>query len=143
MLFGKKKRRIQRILVVEDEPLVAFDAEHLLADSGFEIVATTDLVSEGLSVVNSDAPIDLVLVDVSLSDGSGIDVARAARQRGIPVIFVTGACPDGAREFALGCLAKPYPQRDLLAAIEALETLLDGKSPRKLPNSFSLFARLA
>lgn len=143
MLFGKKKRRIQRILVVEDEPLVAFDAEHLLADSGFEIVATTDLVSEGLAAVNSDAAIDLVLVDVSLSDGSGIDVARAARQRGIPVMFVTGACPEGARELAVGCLAKPYPQRDLLAAIEALETLLEGKTPRKLPGSFSLFAKLA
>lgn len=139
MLFGKKKRRIQRILVVEDEPLVAFDAEYLLADSGFEIVATTDLVSEGLAVVNSDAVIDLVLVDVSLSDGSGMDVARAAHGRGLPVLFVTGACPDGARDVAIGCLAKPHPQRDLLAAIEALETVLDGKTPRKLPGSLSLF----
>lgn len=142
MLFGKKKRRIQRILVVEDEPLVAFDAEHLLADSGFEIVATTDLVSEGLAVVNSDVAIDLVLVDVSLSDGSGIDVARAAHDRGLPVLFVTGACPDGARDVAIGCLAKPYPQRDLLAAIEALETVLDGKTPRKLPGSLSIFPRV-
>jgi DNA-binding response OmpR family regulator len=142
MLFGKKKRRIQRILVVEDEPLVAFDAEHLLADSGFEIVATTDLVSEGLAVVNSDAAIDLVLVDVSLSDGSGMDVARAAHARGVPVLFVTGACPDGAREVAVGCLAKPYPQRDLLAAIEVLETIQEGKTPRKLPGSLSLFAAL-
>jgi DNA-binding response OmpR family regulator len=142
MLFGKKKRRIQRILVVEDEPLVAFDAEHLLADSGFEIVATTDLVSEGLAVVNSDVAIDLVLVDVALSDGSGMDVARAAHARGVPVLFVTGACPEGAREVAAGCLAKPYPQRDLLAAIEALETVLEGKAPRKVPGSLSLFGKL-
>ena len=141
MLFGKKKRRIQRILVVEDEPLVAFDAEHLLADSGFEIVATTDLVSEGLAVVNSDAAIDLVLVDVSLSDGSGMEVARAAHERAIPVLFVTGACPDGGRDVAFGCLAKPYPQRDLLAAIEALETVLEGKTPRKLPGSLNLFSQ--
>jgi CheY-like chemotaxis protein len=143
MLFGKKNRRIQRILVVEDEPLVAFDAEHLLADSGYEIVATTDLVSEGLAIVNSDVAVDLVLVDVALSDGSGIDVARAAHGRGVPVLFVTGSCPEGAREFAAGCLAKPYPQRDLLAAIEALETLLGGKTPRKLPGSLSLFAKTA
>ncbi|MFZ3483309.1 response regulator [Sphingomonas sp. 3-13AW] len=143
MLFGKKNRRIQRILVVEDEPLVAFDAEHLLADSGYEIVATTDLVSEGLAVVNSDVAVDLVLVDVALSDGSGIDVARAAHGRGVPVLFVTGSCPEGAREVAAGCLAKPYPQRDLLAAIEVLETMLGGKTPRKLPGSLSLFAKTA
>ncbi|MFV0623118.1 response regulator [Sphingomonas sp. ac-8] len=140
MLFGRKKRRIVRILVVEDEPLVAFDTEHFLTDNGFEIVATTDLVSEGLALVNGDAAIDLVLVDVNLADGSGIDVARAAKERGMPVLFVTGTCPDGGREVASGCLGKPYPQRDLVAAIEAIETVLEGKTPRKLPASFNLFA---
>ena len=35
MLFGKRERRIRRILVVEDEPLIAFDTEYLLSDAGY------------------------------------------------------------------------------------------------------------
>ena len=35
-MFGRKKRQIERLLLVEDEPLVAFDNEHALSDAGFE-----------------------------------------------------------------------------------------------------------
>ena len=42
MLFVKRKRLIERILLVEDEPLVAFDTEHFLTHEGFEVVATVD-----------------------------------------------------------------------------------------------------
>jgi DNA-binding response OmpR family regulator len=144
MLFGKKKRRIERLLVVEDEPLVAFDTEHFLDAEGFEIVATVDTVADALRVIGEeDQEIDLVLVDVSLSDGSGIDVAQAAHERGFPVLFVTGNCPGEARALAAGCLSKPYPQRDLLAAIDAIEAVTEGKKPKRLPNSFSLFKKAA
>lgn len=139
MLFAKKKRLIERVLLVEDEPLVAFDTEHFLAGEGFEIVATVDSVADGLAAIESEEAIDLVLVDVELSDGSGIDVALAAKERGMLVLFVTGHCPGEARELAAGCLAKPYPQRDLLAAIVAIEAVRAGKKPGKLPVSFSLF----
>jgi len=145
MLFGgKKKRRIERLLVVEDEPLVAFDTEHFLDAEGFEIVATVDTVAGALRVIAKEGQdIDLVLVDVSLSDGSGIDVAQAAYAKGFPVLFVTGNCPGEARALAAGCLSKPYPQRDLLAAIEAIEAVADGKKPKRLPGSFNLFAKAA
>ncbi len=140
MLFGRKKRRITRILVVEDEPLVAFDTEHFLGSEGFEIVATTDSAASASATITAGAAIDLVLADVNLSDGSGIDVARTAHEHGIPVLLVTGACPEAARIYAAGCLAKPYPQRDLLNAITAIEAVLDGdKLPRRLPASFNLF----
>lgn len=143
MLFGRKKRSISRILVIEDEPLVAFDTEHFLAEAGFEIVATIDSVAEALAILEAEADLHLVLADVELADGNGIDVARAARARGIEVLFVTGHCPIGARDVAAGCLSKPYPQRDLLAAIEAIEAIIDGVSPKKLPASFDLFQRAA
>jgi DNA-binding response OmpR family regulator len=141
MLFGKKKRRIVRLLVVEDEPLVAFDTEHFLTEAGFEIVETVDRVAQAVNVIRSGAPIDLVLVDVSLADGSGLDVARAAAERGVPVLFVTGNCPVEAAALAAGCLAKPYAQRDLLAAIAAIEAQLDGRTTRRLPSGFRLFER--
>ena len=44
MIFGRKRRVITRLLVVEDEPLVAFDTEHLLTEEGYEVVATVDRV---------------------------------------------------------------------------------------------------
>ena len=46
MLFGKRERTIRRILVVEDEPLVAFDNEHMLQDAGYEVVATVDTLAD-------------------------------------------------------------------------------------------------
>lgn len=140
MLFGRKKRRIERVLVVEDEPLVAFDTEHFLTGEGFTIAATVDTMADALRVIAADHALDLVLADINLADGSGVDVARAARERGLPVLFVTGSFPEDARALAAGCLAKPYPQRDLLAAIGAIEAVLEGdKAPKRLPGSFSLF----
>ena len=139
MLFVKKKRQIERILLVEDEPLEAFDTEHLLNGEGFEIVATVDSVADALIAIEGETAIDLVLVDVGLADGSGIEVARAAQRRGVRVLFVTGNCPGEARGLAVGCLSKPYPQRDLLAAIAAVEAVIGGRKPGKLPGSFSLF----
>ncbi|WP_404370444.1 response regulator [Sphingomonas sp. MMS24-J45] len=143
MLFGKKKRLITRLLLVEDEPLVAFDTEHFLRDAGYEVIATVDRVADALAVIGASDEIDLVLVDISLADGSGIDVARAAHGAGVPVLFVTGACPEGGREVAAGCLSKPYAQRDLLTAISAIEAVLGGKVPKRLPNGFNLFVDVA
>jgi DNA-binding response OmpR family regulator len=140
MLFGKRERRIVRVLVVEDEPLVAFDTEHFLVSEGYEIVATLDTVVDAVAVIEGEEQVDLVLVDVMLSDGSGVDVARCAYAQGVPVIFVTGNFPDEARALAAGCLAKPYAQRDLLAAILAVDRVMAGeKPPRRLPASFALF----
>lgn len=142
MVFGKKQRRIIRLLLVEDEPLIAFETEHLLSEDGFEVVATVDRVAEAVALVSDGRAIDLVLTDVNLADGSGVEVARAAGQRNIPVLFVTGTCPSEAEALAAGCLAKPYSPRDLLQAIGAIEARLDGRSPpRRLPQGFRLFER--
>jgi DNA-binding response OmpR family regulator len=141
MLFGKKKRSIIRLLVVEDEPLVAFDTEYLLSEQDYEIVATVDRVAHALAVIERESDIHLVLLDVNLADGSGIDVARAACARGFPVMFVTGNFPDEAAEFAMGCLIKPYDQRDLLGAIEVLDARVAGRKAKKLPQGFRVFER--
>lgn len=139
MLFGRKKRQIVRLLVVEDEPLVAFDTEHFLSDADYEIVATVDRVADAVQILSDGAAIDLVLVDVSLADGSGVDVARAARAKGVPVLFVTGSCPPEATELAAGCLSKPYAPRDLIGAIGAIEAEMQGKRPKRMPSGFRLF----
>jgi DNA-binding response OmpR family regulator len=139
-LFGRKRRQGKRLLVVEDEPLVAFDTEHFLSDAGYTVVATVDRVAAALPLVGDGQAIDCVLLDVNLADGNGLEVARAAQQADVPVLLVTGECPAEARALAVGCLAKPYAQRDLLAAIEAIEAVREGRAPRRLPAGFALFA---
>lgn len=141
MVFGRKQRSLTRLLVVEDEPLVAFDTEYLLRDGGYEVVATVDRVADALAVIGDDPPLDLVLVDVTLADGSGLDVARAAQARAIPVLFVTGSCPVEAETLAIACLSKPYSQRDLLSAVGAVDAAVQGRKPRRLPGGFRLFGR--
>ncbi len=58
--FGRKKRQLVRLLVVEDEPLVAFDTEHVLTDADYEVVATVDRVSKAVTLIDGGAAIDLV-----------------------------------------------------------------------------------
>ncbi len=139
MLFGKPKRTLTRLLIVEDEPLVAFDTEHFLRDEDFHIVATVDRVADAMVHLSNGADIHLVLVDVSLADGSGIDVARVAADKGVAVMFVTGECPTGGHDVAHGCLSKPYAQKSLLRAIEAIDQVVQGTTPKKLPVGFRLF----
>ena len=139
MLFGRKKRRIVRLLIVEDEPLVAFETEHFLREEEYEIVATVDSVADAVAEIRQNDGIDLILVDISLADGSGLDVARAAQAASIPVMFVSGECPVEASEVAFGHLSKPYSQRNLLAAINVIDGVLDGKVPKRLPGGFRLF----
>ena len=139
MFFDKKKRLIHSVLVVEDEPLVAFDNEHFLITAGYQVVATVADFDDVLATLEHRKP-DLVVADVKLpGDRDGIDVARLAKEHGIPVLFVTGHCPGNARDLAVGCLAKPYSQRDLLQSIRVVDAVLRGKAPGKLPPGLTLF----
>ncbi len=138
-MFGKRERAIRRILIVEDEPLVAFDNEHLLRDCGYEVVATVDTLAEAVRVLGEEE-VDLVLSDIQLNgDGDGMDVARAAGARQVPVLFVTANCPIEARGLGLGCLAKPYTDKVLKGALEAVDRKVSGKRLKRLPAGLSLY----
>lgn len=139
MLFGHGDRVISKILIVEDEPLIAFDNEHLLTHAGYQVVDTVESYAHAELVIKS-AEIDLVLADVRLQGRrTGVDVAQLAHDRGIAVLFVTGNPPHDARHLALGCLTKPYAPRELLASIEAIDAVLAGASPARLPQALMLF----
>jgi DNA-binding response OmpR family regulator len=141
MLFTKRERLIRRILIVEDEPLVAFDNEYMLQDAGYEVVATVDSFADASAVIAAEQ-IDLVLTDISLAgDGDGTDVARAAGAKGVPVLFVTGNCTEDARSLALGCLAKPYGERVLLNALIAVDGHIQGRKLRKLPEQLTFYPK--
>jgi hypothetical protein len=77
---------------------------------------------------------------VRLSGGNGgLDVARAAREKGEPVLYVTGECPVEAQLLANGCLAKPYSQRALRDAIMAVEAKLAGTALGRLSPGLTLY----
>lgn len=138
MLFGRRKQVVKRILIVEDEPLTAFDNENMLGDAGYDIVATVDDLDEALAVLDREK-VDLVLSDVRLRrQQTGIELARAAKQRGVPTLFATGHPYPGAGEIAVGCLMKPYTERQLCKAIECVDRHLQGEKV-KPPKGLELF----
>ena len=138
MLFGKRKRVVNRILIVEDEPLTAFDNEKLLADEDYEVVATLDRYSDAVEKLDEEQ-VDLILCDVRLTgERTGIDLARIALKRRIPVLFVTGDPPDDAAELVVGCLLKPYNDRTLKAALAAVDKFLAGEKARP-PKGLTLY----
>lgn len=139
MLFGKQKQVVKRILIVEDEPLTAFDNENILSDAGYEIVATVDDLDEALAALEREE-VHLVLSDVRLRDQqTGIHLARAARKRGVPTLFATGHPFPGAGEIAVGCLLKPYNERQLTKAVECIDRHLQGEKV-KPPKGLELFS---
>jgi len=130
MLFGKTKRIVKRILIVEDEPLTAFDNETMLEEAGYIVVATHDRYADAVATLDREK-IDLILSDIRLTgERSGIDLARVAKERNVPVLFSTGMAPEEASELAVGCLIKPYNDRTLKAALEAIDQHLQGGKVR-------------
>jgi len=139
MLFGRRKQIVKRILIVEDEPLTAFDNENMLGDAGYHIVATVDDFDEALEILEREE-VHLILSDVRLrSQQTGIDLAQAAKGRGIPTLFATGHPYPNAASVAVGCLMKPYSERQLTKAIECVDRHLQGETV-KLPRGLELFA---
>jgi CheY-like chemotaxis protein len=138
MLFSRRKQLVKRILIVEDEPLTAFENENVLGDAGYVVVATVDDLSEALAVLDREH-IDLILSDVRLRDDqTGIHLAEAARKRGVPTMFATGYAYPEACDIAVGCLMKPYTERQLLKAIETVDRHLQGEEV-KPPQGLELF----
>lgn len=140
MLFGKRKQIVKRILVVEDEPLTAFDNETMLGDLGYEVVATLDSFDDAIERLDREK-VDLILSDYRLQgQRTGLDLARAAKNRGVPILFATGhTLPAESVELAVGCLTKPYSERMLKNALASVERHLAGEPP-KPPRGMQFFA---
>ena len=133
------KDRVKSILIVEDEPLIAFDNEHALEQAGYVVVATVDRFAAARGVM-ARRGIDLVFVDIRLhGEGGGLEVARHAGKLGIPVLFSTATCPPEARPLGLACLTKPHSARDLIRAVHAIDALVAGRPWSAPPNRLTLF----
>ena len=114
-----------RILVVDDEESIRFTFERFLTAAG-HIVATAESFSEALARIN-DMSFDAVFADIILGDGTGIDILREIRARGLscPVIMITGdpgveTAADSIRLGAFDYIPKPVNQESLLHATQRL-----------------------
>lgn len=108
-----------RILIVEDEMLVALELECILADLGHEAVGIVPDLESARSYF--DTAIDLALVDLNLRDGlTGPQIGKALGSRGVSVVFIT-ANPrllDDGIAGAIGVITKPTDERTVKAAVD-------------------------
>ena len=110
-----------RVLIIEDEPVIAMDLESIVEGLGHAVAATTDTRDRAVEAAMAEKP-DLVLADIQLADGSsGIDAVHDILAAfGVPVIFIT-AYPErlltGERPEPAYLITKPFQEAQLRAAI--------------------------
>lgn len=78
-----------RILVVEDEILIALDIQHALEDAGFEVVGPHENVADSLRALEHVRP-DAAILDVQLDGEDVFPVAEMLHRAGIPIVFHSG-----------------------------------------------------
>ncbi len=110
-----------RILVVEDEFLLADHIAELLENNGHEVIGPAGTLDEAVALA-SRAQIDAALLDVNIVGGPIDAVAEALADRGIPFFFVTAErrehLPSGFRD--KGIVAKPFEDDRLIVRVGSL-----------------------
>lgn len=109
-----------RILVAEDEFIVAFDLCDTVEEAGFEVEGPHSEISTAMLAVQKARP-DLAILDVELEDGEAFPLAEALMAENVPVIFHSGQfTPEEVRSrypTAIAC-AKPCPPNVMLAKVQ-------------------------
>lgn len=123
----------ERILIVEDDLLIATQMEAALHEAGFDVIGLAASGEEALELAGSDSPL-LVVVDIRLAgDRDGVDTAlELFRSYGIRCIFATAHTDSEARQRAapaapLGWLQKPYAMTSLTAMVRGAVESLRGR----------------
>jgi len=111
----------RRILVVEDEMMIAMLVEDMLAELGCSVVGPAHALEAALTLARTEQGLDAALLDVNLGGQPVFAVADALREKGVPAIFSTGYGDAGLREVDRGAqvLQKPFRAGDLAAALNA------------------------
>lgn len=131
-----------RILIIEDEALVAMELRFVLEDLGYEVVATAADARTARNLVR-ETDIDLALVDIHLSDGpTGVELGRELGQDcGVTVLFMTanpGMVRDGVPG-ALGVLSKPTDERAVHTAVDYALRRREGRPIEYAPPELQVF----
>jgi CheY-like chemotaxis protein len=112
---GKKLR----VLIVEDESLVAILIEDMLIELGYEIAAVAARVEQAMRYAR-DLQLDLALLDLNLSGQRTDEVAGVLSERGVPFVFATGYGVAGVTDEwrDVPVLQKPFQIEELERAIK-------------------------
>ncbi|MEV5841372.1 response regulator transcription factor [Streptomyces sp. NPDC051985] len=111
-----------RVLLVEDDEPVAESLRRGLRRYGFEV----EWVTTGAAALAHPGPYDVVLLDLGLPDGDGLDICRALRQRGdVPIIVISARSDETDRVVGLELgaddyVSKPFGVREVIARIRAV-----------------------
>jgi len=113
-----------KILIVEDEPIIAEDLSTIVQKAGYEVIGVANDGSRALDLLHSRNP-DIALLDIALDSGiSGLDIARIINEKyQIPFIFITSfsdklTLEKVKDEYPDGYIVKPFKKKDILANIE-------------------------
>lgn len=119
------------VAIIEDDPVLQRHlAEIVAGHDSLEVAATFDLVAETLSWLENNNP-DVMLVDLDLPDGSGIDIVRAARARSIECMVITVFADERHVSAAIRAGATGYLLKDSddEAIVNSILQLMRGQSP--------------
>lgn len=113
---------IQRVLIVEDEYLVAMDEAGAFESAGIVVVGPVASVHEALDVLATGEQIDAAVLDVNLGDETVFPVCDALTSRGVRFVFVTGYGPDDipAAYRHVERLEKPVDPAQLIRAVSLI-----------------------
>lgn len=131
-----------RILIIEDEALVAMELRFVLEDLGHAVVGIASDALTARSLVR-ETDVDLALVDIHLSDGpTGIELGRELGQEiGVTVLFMT-ANPGMVRQGVagtIGVLSKPTDERAVQTAVDYALRRRTGQPVQYAPPQLQLF----
>ncbi|HEV2362841.1 MAG TPA: response regulator [Caulobacteraceae bacterium] len=110
----------RRVLVVEDEAMIALLIEDMLSDLGCAVIGPAYGLDEGLELARRAGPVDAALLDVNLAGQPVYAIADELRAKGVPMIFSTGYGDAGLREVDRGVpvVRKPFRAEELAKALE-------------------------
>jgi two-component system, response regulator PdtaR len=120
-----QSRKAHRILIIEDDLLIASQIEAALTEAGFDVIGALTTGEEAIQMAEAERP-DLAIVDIRLAgDRDGVDTAlELFRSHGIRCIFASAYSDQEARRRAevaapLGWLQKPYTMKALTDIVHA------------------------
>jgi DNA-binding response OmpR family regulator len=128
----------RRVLIVEDDPNIAFDLEVIVAEALDAEVLLSRSVARAKAILAHKAllvrSIDFALLDVDVTNGKTFEIAVMLRMRQVPFVFLSAAqpeqLPDDLRDAPL--IAKPYDERVL---VRRIREMLPEAQPTLFPSS--------